>query len=83
MSFSLEVVLGDDQCLNEGRVVYEHIMDGLGAFNDEGAFSLSNPLVTEEFANARGLALSYTFTDVCVQTLLRQLESFVLEPSRA
>src|SRR5687767_11302645 len=30
-------------------------MNRLGAFDDEGAFSFSNPLVTEEFANARGL----------------------------
>ena len=30
-------------------------MNGLGAFDDEGAFSLPNPFVTEELANARGL----------------------------
>ena len=30
-------------------------MNGLGAFDDEGALSFSNPSVTKEFANPRRL----------------------------
>jgi len=36
-------------------MVSEEVMNGLGAFDDEGAFSLPNPFVAEELANARGL----------------------------
>jgi hypothetical protein len=36
-------------------MMQEHITHGLGALNDEGAFTVSSPLVSEEFSNADGL----------------------------
>ena len=55
VTFPVKVVLGHYQCPNEGRIVSEGIVHRLGAFDNEGAFSFSNPLVTEDVANARGL----------------------------
>jgi hypothetical protein len=33
----------------------EDVMNGLGALDDEGAFNVSSPLISEEFSNARCL----------------------------
>jgi hypothetical protein len=33
----------------------EHVINGLGALDDEGAFNVSSPLISEEFSNARRL----------------------------
>ena len=41
--------------LDLGGMVPEEVVNGLGAFDDEGAFSLPSPFVAEELANARGL----------------------------
>jgi hypothetical protein len=50
------LILGsEDQTLDAGRMMQEHITNGLGALNDEGAFSVSSPLISEEFSNARRL----------------------------
>ena len=40
---------------HDGWAVEERIIYGLGAFDDEGAFSVSSPLLSEEFSNARCL----------------------------
>ena len=49
-------ILGsEDHTLDAGRMMQEHITDGLGALNDEGAFSVSSPLISEELSNARRL----------------------------
>ena len=43
------------EALNAVRIVEKRVVNGLGALNDEGAFSLSNPLVSEELSDARRL----------------------------
>lgn len=45
---------GNDH-LNLSGMVPEEVVNGLGAFDDEGAFSLPNPFVAGELANACGL----------------------------
>lgn len=52
----LSFVLGSEyQTLDAGRMMQEHITNGLGALDDEGAFSVSSPLIAEELSNARRL----------------------------
>jgi hypothetical protein len=46
---------GDDDALDAGRMMKKRIINGLGALDDEGAFSVSNPLISEEFSDARRL----------------------------
>ena len=36
-------------------MVHEEVVNGLGAFDDEDAFRLSSPFISEEATNARGL----------------------------
>ena len=36
-------------------MVQEEVVNGLGAFDDEDAFRLSNPFISEEVTNARSL----------------------------
>ena len=47
------VLNGEHNALNAGRMMEECVVDGLGALNDEGAFCVSSPLVSEEFSDAR------------------------------
>lgn len=49
------VISGEDYALNTGGMMEEGVIDGLGALDDEGAFCVSSPLVSEEFSNARRL----------------------------
>lgn len=49
------VVGVQDQALDMGGVMDEYVMNRLGALDDEGAFSVSSPLLSEEFSNARRL----------------------------
>lgn len=37
----------------------EQVANSVGAFDDEGAFCLSSPLIFEESSNARGLRARY------------------------
>ena len=55
IGFTPFIVFRDDEGLDARSLVQEHIEHGLGALNDEGAFSISNPLISEEVSNARGL----------------------------
>ena len=55
MAFPPFVIGGEYQTLDTGRMMQEHITNGLGALNDEGAFRVSSPLISEEFSNARRL----------------------------
>ena len=41
--------------MNAGRMMEEHVVNGLGALDDEGAFNVSSPLISEELSNARRL----------------------------
>ena len=41
--------------LNAGRMMEEHVVNGLGALDDEGAFNVSSPLISEKLSNARAL----------------------------
>lgn len=45
----------EDEALDAGRMVDDRIVNGLGALDDEGAFSISSPLVPEELSDARRL----------------------------
>ena len=49
------MVVGEHEALDAGRRVEDRIVNGLGALDDEGAFSVSSPLVPEEFFDARRL----------------------------
>ena len=44
-----------DQALDEGKMMGEDVINELGALDDEGAFSVSNPLISEESSYARRL----------------------------
>ena len=55
MAFPPFVLGGEYQTLDAGGMMQEHITNGLGALDDEGAFSVSSPLISEEFSNARRL----------------------------
>jgi len=55
VAFPSLVLSGEDYALNAGRMMQEGVKDGLGALDDEGAFCVSSPLVSEEFSNARRL----------------------------
>ena len=43
------------EALDAVRMVEERIVNGLGAFDGEGAFRVSSPLVSEELSDARRL----------------------------
>ena len=45
----------EHEALDTGGIVKDRIVNGLGAFDDEGAFSVSNPLFPEELSDARRL----------------------------
>jgi hypothetical protein len=55
VTFLTFITDGDYDTLNAGRMVKQRIINGLGALNDEGAFSVSSPLISEKFSNARRL----------------------------
>ncbi len=55
MAFPPFVIGSEYQTLDTGRMMQEHITNGLGALDDEGALSVSSPLISEEFSNARRL----------------------------
>jgi hypothetical protein len=52
-AFPSFIINGDDDGLNERRMMTKGVIDRLGALNDEGAFRVSSPLVSEEISNAR------------------------------
>ena len=43
------------QALDAGRMMKKRIVHWFGALDDEGAFSVASPLISEEFSNARRL----------------------------
>ena len=45
----------EHEALDTGGIVEDRIVNGLGAFDDEGAFSVSNPRFPEELPDARRL----------------------------
>lgn len=55
IAFPSLVISGEDYALNAGGMMEEGVIDGLGALDNEGAFCVSSPLVSEEFSNARRL----------------------------
>jgi hypothetical protein len=55
IGFTPFIFFGEDEGCDACRLVQEHIEHGLGALNDEGAFSVSNPLISEKVSNTRGL----------------------------
>lgn len=55
IAFPSLVISGEYYALNAGRMMEEGVIDGLGALDDEGAFCVSSPLVSEEISNARRL----------------------------
>jgi hypothetical protein len=52
-AFPSLVLSSEDDALDAGRMMMEGVIDGLGALNDEGAFRVSSPLVSEELSDAR------------------------------
>jgi hypothetical protein len=55
IGFTPCIFFGDDEGLDGRRVLKEDIDHGLGALNNEGAFSVSNPLISEKVSNTRGV----------------------------
>ena len=55
VAFLALIVDGDYDTLNAGRMIKKRIIHGLGALDDEGAFSGASPLISEEFSDARRL----------------------------
>jgi hypothetical protein len=55
VGFLTFIVDGDYDTLDAGRMVEKRIIHGLGALDDEGAFSVSSPRISEKFSNARRL----------------------------
>jgi hypothetical protein len=55
IGFTPFISFRDNEGFDARRLVQEHIEYGLGALNDEGAFSVSNPLISEKVSNTRGL----------------------------
>lgn len=47
------MVDADDHTQDAARMVKEGIINGLGALDDEGAFTVASPFISEEESNAR------------------------------